>query len=141
MIAELHEAKDLMDNEQYELAITVLSHLKGLPLKYENLRLLLLSNCFYKIEEYDWAIETANKILENDHTNEYASQIKYLAYYEQEDYDNALNEIIRFLSDNEADLYKTILEEFLIDIKRENIADMEIIYKMKELALKNKIYV
>ncbi|WP_343680580.1 hypothetical protein [Chryseobacterium arthrosphaerae] len=140
MIAELHTAKDLMENEQYEAAINVLSYLNGLPLKYENFRLLLLSNCFYKTEEYDWAIETASQLLQNDHTNEYASRIKYLAYYELEDYDSALNEIISFLSDNKADLYKSILEEFLIDVRIENIADTDIVYKMKELALKNNIY-
>ncbi|MGG7467481.1 hypothetical protein ACVVIH_01180 [Chryseobacterium arthrosphaerae] len=68
MIAELHTAKDLMENEQYESAINVLSYLNGLPLKYENFRLLLLSSCFYKTEEYDWAIETASQLLQNDHT-------------------------------------------------------------------------
>ncbi|MGG7467482.1 hypothetical protein ACVVIH_01185 [Chryseobacterium arthrosphaerae] len=51
-----------------------------------------------------------------------------------------MNEIISFLSDNKADLYKSILEEFLIDVRIENIADTDIVYKMKELALKNNIY-
>ncbi|WP_312300647.1 hypothetical protein [Chryseobacterium sp.] len=140
MITELHKAKDLMDNEQYELSINILNNLKDLPLKSENFRLLFLSNCYYNIEEYYLAIDTANKLLEKDHTNEYASQIKYLSYYELEDYDHALHEIINFLSHNEANLYKVTLEELLTDIKNGFINDEDIIHKIKELALKNSVH-
>lgn len=139
MITELHKAKDLMDNEQYGLAINILNKLEDLSLKSENFRLLFLSNCFYNIEEYYLAIDTADKLLQNDHKNEYASQIKYLAYYELEDYSNALNEIIKFLSHNEANLYKVTLEELLTDIKEGFIIEEATIYKIQELALKNNI--
>ncbi|WP_411812426.1 hypothetical protein ACLB9Y_04655 [Chryseobacterium scophthalmum] len=139
MITELDKAKDLMDNEQYELAIDILNKLENLPLKSENFRLLFLSNCFYNIEEYYLAIDTADKLLQKDQKNEYASQIKYLAYYELEDHDNALDEIINFLSHNKADLYKVTLEELLTDIKDGFINEEETVYKIKELALQNNI--
>jgi tetratricopeptide (TPR) repeat protein len=139
MITELQKAKDLMDKEQYELAINILNNLKDLPLKSENFRLLFLSNCLYNIEEYYLAIDTADKLLQKDHKNEYASQIKYLSYYELEDYDNALNEVIGFLSNNEANLYKVTLEELLIDIKEGFINEKDTVYKIKELALQNNI--
>ncbi|MDQ0595428.1 tetratricopeptide (TPR) repeat protein [Chryseobacterium ginsenosidimutans] len=139
MINELQRGKALMDSEQYELAINILNNLKDLPSKYENLRLLFLSNCLYNIEDYYLAIEIANKLLQIDNKNEYASQIKYLSYYELKDYDNALNEVISFLSNNEADLYRVTLEELLIDIKKGFINKKDTIHRIKELALKNDI--
>ncbi|MCW3161374.1 hypothetical protein [Chryseobacterium oryctis] len=139
MTNELQKSKDLMDNEQYELAINILNNLRNLPSKYENLRLLFLSNCLYNIEDYYLAIDIADKLLQRDNKNEYASQIKYLSYYELKDYDNALTEVISFLSDNEANLYKVTLEELLIDIKNGYINKEETIYRIKELALKNNI--
>ncbi|MDN3693126.1 hypothetical protein QWZ06_12935 [Chryseobacterium tructae] len=139
MITELHKAKDLMDNKQYELAIKILKNLEGLPLKSEIFRLLFLSNSYYNIEEYYLAIATANRLLQKDHKNEYASQIKYLSYYELKDYDHALNEIISFLTHNEANLYKVTLEELLHDIKEGSINEETTIYKLQELALKNKV--
>lgn len=139
MISELQKGKDLMDNEQYELAISILDNLKNLPSKYENLRLLFLSNCLYNIEDYYLAIEIANKLLQIDNKNEYASQIKYLSYYELKKYDEALNEVISFLSNNEADLYRVTLEELLIDIKKGFINKKDKIHIIRELALKNNI--
>ncbi|WP_347216261.1 hypothetical protein [Chryseobacterium sp.] len=130
-----------MDNKQYELAIDILTNYEAISPKTENLRLLFLSDCFYNIEEYHMAIETANKLLKRDHKNEYASRIKYFSYNELEDYENALNEIIGFLSNNKANLYETTLRELLIDIKRENISLINIVYKMKEIALKNNIII
>ncbi|MEC3875815.1 hypothetical protein [Chryseobacterium salviniae] len=141
MITELHKAKDLMDNEQYELSINILNNLKGLPLESENFRLLFLSNCYYNIEEYYLAIDTANNLLQKDSKNEYASQIKYLSYYELKDYDHALNEIINFLSNNKANLYKVTLEELLTDIKNGFINDKDIIHKIKEQAIKNSVHI
>jgi len=139
MITELQQSKDLMDDEKYELAINILNNLNGLPLKYENLRLLFLSNCLYNTENYYLAIDIADKLLQKDNKNEYASQIKYLSYYELKDYDNALGEAISFLSNNEADLYKVTLEELLLDIKNGYINKEETISKIKELAFKNNI--
>ncbi|NML57021.1 CDC27 family protein [Chryseobacterium cheonjiense] len=139
MISELQKGKDLMDNEQYELAISILDNLKNLPSKYENLRLLFLSNCLYNIEDYYLAIEIANKLLQIDNKNEHASQIKYLSYYELKKYDEALNEVISFLSNNEADLYRVTLEELLIDIKKGFINKKDTIHRIRELALRNNI--
>jgi len=139
MISELQKGKDLMNNEQYELAISILDNLKNLPSKYENLRLLFLSNCLYNIEDYYLAIEIANKLLQIDNKNEYASQIKYLSYYELKKYDEALNEVISFLSNNEADLYRVTLEELLIDIKKGFINKKDTIHRIRELALRNNI--
>ncbi|MGU3375127.1 hypothetical protein [Chryseobacterium sp. M5A1_1a] len=139
MITELQKAKDLMDNEQYELAIDILNNLEDLPLKSENFRLLFLSNCLFQIEEYFLAIDGADKLLQKDYKNEYASQIKYLSYFELKDYDSALNEIINFLSNNKAHLYKVTLEELLFDIKKGNINEEVVVYKLKELALKNNV--
>ncbi|WP_164976754.1 hypothetical protein [Chryseobacterium sp. CH21] len=45
--------------------------------------------------------------------------------------------MIRFLSFNEADVYKVTLEELLTDIKNGFINEKAIVSKIKELALKN----
>lgn len=139
MITELQKAQNLMDNAQYELAINILNKLEDLPFKFENFKLLFLSNCFYNIEEYYLAIDIADKLLQKDHKNEYASQIKYLSYFELGDHDSDLNEVINFLSHNEASLYKVTLEELLFDIKKGNINGEATIYKIEELALKNNV--
>lgn len=139
MITELQRARELMDNEQYELAINILNNLNGLSSKDERYKLLLLSHSLYKVKKYELAIHSTDILLRKNNNNEYASQIKYLSYCGLEDYDNALNEIINFLSHNEANLYKVTLEELLIDIKDGFINDEHIIHKIKELALKNNI--
>ncbi len=139
MITELQRARELMDNEQYELAINILNNLNELSSKDERYKLLLLSHSLYKVKKYELAIHSTDILLRKNNNNEYASQIKYLSYCGLEDYENALNEIINFLSHNEADLYKVTLEELLIDIKDGFINDEHIIHKIKELALKNNI--
>jgi len=130
---------DLQDNEQYELALNILNRLKELPPKYENLRLLFSSICLYNLKDYKSAIDFADKVLEENEKNEFASQLKYLSYVELKEYDTALNEIISFLSKNKADLYKVTLEELIIDIKDGFINKDETISKIKELALKNNV--
>lgn len=139
MITELQRARELMDNEQYELAINILNNLNELSSKDERYKLLLLSHSLYKVKKYELAIHSTDILLRKNNNNEYASQIKYLSYCGLEDYENALNEIINFLSHNEANLYKVTLEELLIDIKDGFINDEHIIHKIKELALKNNI--
>lgn len=139
MKEDLQKAKDLMDNEQYELAIDILNNLKNLSLKAENFRLLFLANCLYNIEEYYSSIEIADKLLQKDHGNEYASQIKYLSHWGLKDYDKALDEIINFLSGNEAILYKVTLEELLMDIKKGFINEEDKVHKIRELAIQNNI--
>lgn len=133
----LQKAKNLIDSEQYMAAVTMLHNLNRLSPKSENYRLLLMANCWYHLEEYDWAIDIADRLLQNDVQNELASQIKYLSYFELKDFDSALAEIIHFLSHNEADLYKVTLEELLTDINDGFINDEDIISKIKALALQN----
>lgn len=140
MITELQKARELMDNEQYELAINILNNLNGLSSKDERFKLLLLSHSLYKVKKYELAIHNTDILLRMNSNNEYASQIKYLSYCGLEDYDNALNEAINFLSHNEANLYKITLEELLTDIKNGFINDEDIVHKIKELALKNSVY-
>ncbi|MEJ5048782.1 hypothetical protein WH221_03040 [Chryseobacterium culicis] len=135
----LQKAKDLMDNGQYMPAITILQNLNGLSPKSENYRLLFMSDCWYRLKEYDWAIDIADKLLQKDEQNELASLIKYLSYCNLKDFDSALAEIIHFLSHNEADLYKVTLEELLTDIKDGFINDQDIISKIEGLALKNNV--
>ncbi|WP_336702328.1 hypothetical protein [Chryseobacterium indologenes] len=137
MINQLHEAKNLMDDEQYIPAITILQNLNGLSPKSENYRLLFMSNCWYKLGEYQWTIDIAGYVLQRDKHNELASQLKYLSYCEMKDFNNALKEMIRFLSCNEAGLYKVTLEELLTDIKDGFINEEDIVSKIKELAFKN----
>lgn len=139
MINQLQEAKTLMDNGQYMPAITILQNLNGLSPKSENYRLLFMSDCWYRLKEYDWAIDIADKLLQKDKQNELASLIKYLSYCSLKDFDSALAEIIHFLSHNEADLYKVTLEELLTDIKDGFINDQDIISKIKGFALKNNV--
>jgi len=137
MINELQKAQDLMNDGQYMPAVTILQNINGLSPKAENYRLLFMANCWYKLGEYQWAIDIASNLLQKDEHNELASQIKYLSYCELKDFDHALNEIIRFLSFNEADVYKVTLEEVLTDIKNGFINEQAIVSKIKELALKN----
>jgi len=133
----LQKAKNLMDVGQYIPALTILETLNGLSLKSENYRLLFMSNCWFNLEEYDWAIEIADRLLQKNPKNELASQIKYLSYCKLKDYDSAFDEIISFLSYNKADHYKITLEELLTDIRAGFINDEDIISKIKELALQN----
>ncbi|WP_223598668.1 hypothetical protein [Chryseobacterium sp. GVT01B] len=133
----LQKAKNLMDVGQYIPALTILETLNGLSLKSENYRLLFMSNCWFNLEEYDWAIEIADRLLQKNPKNELASQIKYLSYCKLKDYDSAFDEIIGFLSYNKADHYKITLEELLTDIRAGFINDEDIISKIKELALQN----
>ena len=77
----VQKAKDLMDSGQYIPSLTILETLNGLSSKSENYRLLFMSNCWFNLEEYDWAIEIADKLLQKDPKNEMASQMKYLSYY------------------------------------------------------------
>lgn len=132
---QLHEAKNLMDDGQYMSAITILQNLNGLSPKAENYRLLFMSNCWHKLGEYQWAIDIADNLLQRDKHNELASQIKYLSYCELEDFDNAFKEMLRFLSCNEADLYKVTLEELLTDIRDGFINEKSIVSKIKGFAL------
>ncbi|MBB6330137.1 tetratricopeptide (TPR) repeat protein [Chryseobacterium sediminis] len=133
----LQKAKDLMEKGQYLPAITILNDLNGLSPRSENYRLLFMADCWFRLEEYNWAIDIADKLLQKDERNELASMMKYLSYCSLKDFDNALAEIVDFLSNNEADLYKVTLEELLTDIKDGFITDKEIISKIKELALQN----
>lgn len=133
----LQKAKNLMDVGQYIPALTILETLNGLSLKSEGYRLLFMSNCWFNLEEYDWAIEIADRLLQKNPKNELASQIKYLSYCKLKDYDSAFDEIIGFLSYNKADHYKITLEELLTDIRAGFINDEDIISKIKELALQN----
>ncbi|WNI37444.1 hypothetical protein [Chryseobacterium sp. SG20098] len=137
MIDGLQKAKNLMDNGQYMPAVEILQNISKLSTKSESYRLLFMSNCWYKLGEYQWAIDIADNLLQRDKHNELASQIKYLSYCGLKDFDKALEEIIRFLSFNEADVYKITLEELLADIKNGFINEQAIISKIKGLALKN----
>lgn len=139
MSIELQKAKDLVDNEQYELAIISLENLNELSWKEERYRLLFLAYSLYMVKKYNLAIDTADKLLVMNYNNEYASQIKYLSYFQLEDHERALNEIISFLSHNEANLYKVTLEELLVDIKNGNISEENTVYKIQELALRNNV--
>lgn len=136
-MTSLQKAKNLMDNGQYMPAVIILQKLNGLSPKSENYRLLFMVNCWFQLGEYDWAIDIAERLLQVDKHNEFASQIKYLSYCELKDFDKALEEIIHFLSYNEADLYKITLEELLKDIRNGFINEEAIVSKVKELALKN----
>ncbi len=139
MSIELQKAKDLVDNEQYELAIISLENLNELSWKEEQYRLLFLAYSLYMVKKYNLAIDTADKLLLMNNNNEYASQIKYLSCCGLEDYDNALNEIINFLSYNATNLYKVTLEELLTDIKEGFINEETTVYKIQELALRNNV--
>jgi hypothetical protein len=84
-------------------------------------------------------MNTASKLLQKDLGNEYASQIKYLSYCGLKDYDSAFNEIISFLSNNKANLYKVTLEELLTDIQDGFINDRNFVEKIQNLAQENNV--
>ncbi|WP_126650645.1 hypothetical protein [Chryseobacterium aureum] len=133
----LQKAKDLMDDGHYFPAVEILQNIRGLSAKSEHYRLLFMSYCWYNLGEYQWTVNIADDLLQKDRHNELASQIKYLSYCGLKDFDKSLQEIIRFLSFNEADVYKITLEELLADIKNGFINEQAVIAKIKELALKN----
>ncbi|THV58647.1 hypothetical protein [Chryseobacterium candidae] len=139
MIDGLQKAKDLMDNGQYMPAMEILQNIRGLSEKSENYRLLFMSYCWYNLGEYQWAANIADELLQKDMHNELASQIKYLSYCGLKDFDKALEEIIRFLSFNEADVYKITLEELLTDIRDGFINEENIVSKIKGFALKYNV--
>lgn len=136
---KLQKAKQLIDTEQYDEAIHILEDLNKLSFKDDNFRLLLLSYSLYKTKKFNLSISNAHKLLQKNKKSEFASQLKYLSYFELKEYDKALKEITEFLSCNKANLYKVTLEELLSDVKKGFIKEKEMINQIKKIAKQNNV--
>jgi hypothetical protein len=55
-------------------------------------------------------------------------------------FDKALDEIITFLKNHPAELYKVTLKELMVDIFKGNIQNEIHIEELKKLAIENKIF-
>lgn len=119
--SKIEFAKKLSDSENYNESIKVLLELENLDKNQEKFRNLLLSHSYFKIKEFNKSFYYAQILSEKNPKSEIVSQLKYLNLVELKNFDEALIEIINFLEDNKANLYKSTLEELLIDIENNTI--------------------
>ena len=140
---KLIKAKQLIDIEIYEESKQILEsiNLESKSSKFIEMRNLFLSCCYQELGNYHDAIELSLKVSEINNSNELASQIRYLSYANLKEFDKAINEVIYFLKNHQAELYKVTLKELMIDIMKGNIELESQIEELKRLAIENKIYV
>ncbi|ALR31241.1 hypothetical protein ATE47_12230 [Chryseobacterium sp. IHB B 17019] len=134
----LIEAKKLNDEGRYNDVIKILLPLKDLNLKQEEYQYLLLSYSYYSLDNFEQSFYYADLVSKKNTSNEFASQLKYFCLFSEHKIDEALSEIINFLNEFPANLYKTTLEELLTDINEDRIIG-EFAAKILFLANKNNI--
>jgi hypothetical protein len=134
----LIEAKKLNDEGRYNDVIKILLPLKDLNPKQEEYQYLLLSYSYYSLDNFRQCFYYADLASRKNKSNEFASQLKYLCLFSEHKIDEALSEIINFLNEFPANLYKTTLEELLNDINEDRIIG-EFAAKILFLANKNNI--
>lgn len=117
----LIEAKKLSDEGRYNDVIKILLPLKDINPKQEEHQYLILSYSYYCLNNFRQCFYYAELILRINKSNEFASQLKYLCLVGENKIDEALSEVINFLSEFPANLYKTTLEELLADINEDRI--------------------
>ena len=138
---KLIKAKEFMDANDFGKSLDLLLTIsdENHTDKFIEMRYLFLANCYLKTKNYDYSLECCDEVLKLNSSNELASQLKYLTYFQLKDYDNALLEIITFLKYNPAELYKITLGELLEDIKTGNISDDAVVNAIKILAEENGV--
>lgn len=131
-------AKKLYEKDKFTEVIETLLPLKELNDAQEKYRLLLLSHSYFCLNDFVKSYVYAGLISQKDKSNEFASQLKYLCLVSQNKINEALSEIINYLNDFPGNLYKTTLEELLVDVNEKRIGG-QFADQILFLANKNKI--
>lgn len=117
----LIQARKLHDEGRYDDAIQLLLPLKDISPKLEEHQYISISYSYFCLNNFRQSFHYAELVSKKNRSNEFASQLKYLCLFEENKIDEALSEIINFLNEFPADLYKITLEELLVDINENRI--------------------
>jgi len=130
-----------MDNDDYSSALESLKEFlinfpndKSIDIIYTKMGL-----SYYEIKELNLALLYVDKALALNKSLEMASLGKYLVLVELGRDSEAIAEMFRFLENNEADLYRTVLEELLEDLEEGYMTDYE--RQIRELAEKYNVVI
>lgn len=139
---KLIKAKELMDSEIFQESRSIFEsiNLEKQSPKFIEMRNLFLSHCNQELGNYDKAIELSLTISQKSSFSESASQIRYFSYIGLKEFDKALNEVITFLKNHPAELYKVTLKELTTDVFRGYIQNEAHIKILKQIAIDNKIF-
>lgn len=134
----LIEAKKLHDEGRYNDAIQLLLPLKDISPKLEEHQYISISYSYFCLNNFRQSFHYAELVSTKNKSNEFASQLKYLCLFDENKIDEALSEVINFLSEFPANLYKITLEELLVDVNEDRIQG-EFAAKILFLAKKNNV--
>ncbi|KQT16100.1 hypothetical protein ASG31_14090 [Chryseobacterium sp. Leaf404] len=131
-------ARKLHDEGRYDDAIQLLLPLKDISPKLEEHQYISISYSYYCLNDFRQSFYYAEMVSSKNRSNEFASQLKYFCLFEENKIDDALSEVINFLNDFPANLYKITLEELLVDVNEDRIHG-EFAAKILFLANKNNV--
>lgn len=134
----LIQAKKLHDEGRYDDAIQLLLPLKNISPKLEEHQYISISYSYYCLNNFRQSFYYAELVSSKNKSNEFASQLKYFCLFDENKIDEALSEVINFLNEFPANLYKITLEELLVDVN-ENRIQGEFAAKILFLANKNNV--
>lgn len=134
----LIQARKLHDEGRYDDVIQLLLPLKDISPKLEEYQYISISYSYFCMNNFRKSFHYAELVSKKNRSNEFASQLKYLCLFEENKIDDALSEVINFLDDFPAILYKITLEELLVDINEKRIQG-EFAAKILFLANKNNV--
>lgn len=134
----LIQARKLHDEGRYDDAIQLLLPLKNISPKLEEHQYISISYSYYCLNNFRQSFYYAELVSSKNKSNEFASQLKYFCLFDENKIDEALSEVINFLNEFPANLYKITLEELLVDVN-ENRIQGEFAAKILFLANKNNV--
>lgn len=134
----LIQARKLHDEGRYDDAIQLLLPLKNISPKLEEHQYISISYSYYCLNNFRQSFYYAELVSSKNKSNEFASQLKYFCLFDENKIDDALSEVINFLNEFPANLYKITLEELLVDVN-ENRIQGEFAAKILFLANKNNV--
>ncbi|HEX7870065.1 MAG TPA: hypothetical protein VF455_08120 [Chryseobacterium sp.] len=117
----LIQARKLHDEGRYYDAIQLLLPLKNISPKLEEHQYISISYSYYCLNNFRQSFYYAELVSSKNKSNEFASQLKYFCLFDENKIDDALSEVINFLNEFPANLYKITLEELLVDVNENRI--------------------
>lgn len=134
----LIQAKKLHDEGRYDDAIQLLLPLQNISPRLEEHQYISISYSYYCLNDFRQSFYYAELVSSKNKSNEFSSQLKYFCLVDENKIDEALSEVINFLNEFPANLYKITLEELLVDVN-ENRIQGEFAAKILLLANKNNV--
>lgn len=134
----LIQARKLHDEGRYDDAIQLLLPLQNISPRLEEHQYISISYSYYCLNDFRQSFYYAELVSSKNKSNEFASQVKYFCLVDENKIDEALSEVINFLNEFPANLYKITLEELLVDVN-ENRIQGEFAAKILLLANKNNV--